>query len=284
MNSKHAILALLEANRGIFLSGEEIAGGLGISRNAVWKAVGALRSEGYRIEAVTRRGYRLAGESDVLSVEGLMPYLAEGVDPEKIFIYPTLVSTNRTAKEMALRGAPHGTCVIADAQTGGKGRKNRDFYSPSGGIYLSALLLPDCFPCADPKAVTAHAAVSVIRTLSAAGLEAGIRPVNDIYIAGKKVCGILTESGADFENGELQWIVVGVGINYTLDASRLTEELRERAGALFPKGGETVSRNRIIARLINELLTGFSGKTREDLLAEYDRFVIRAEQDGKLST
>ena len=118
MNSKDKVLFLLEQNRDTYISGEKIAVEIGLSRNSVWKAVNALRSYGYMIEAVSNKGYRLAGESDLLSVQGISPFLDGRVDPSHIHVYPELESTNDTAKKLAVSGqAPDGTVIIADRQT-----------------------------------------------------------------------------------------------------------------------------------------------------------------------
>ena len=190
MTSKERVLALLHDAQGAYLSGEQIASELALSRNAVWKAIQSLRKEGWRIDAATNRGYLLTGESAALSVDGMRPYLDQAVETERIFLYPTLLSTNRTAKEMAIAGAAHGTVVAADTQTEGSGRHARSFYSPPGGIYLSVILRPGRFPFTEPSVVTAYAAVAVTETVrQTTGLCAGIKPVNDVYLGERKIPG-----------------------------------------------------------------------------------------------
>ena len=269
MSSKDEVLALLERNRGSFLSGQEIARGLLISRNAVWKAINALRGAGYRIEAVTNRGYRLSSDSDVLSSEGIAPYLTEEVDSSLIHVFDQLVSTNETAKEMALKGAPHGTVVTADMQTGGRGRRDHSFYSPSGGIYVSFILRPDRFPYRDPATVTAYMAVAVVDTVKEmASREARIKPVNDIFLDGKKICGILTESVSDFESGEIGWIAAGIGLNYRLDPELIPEELKGKIGSVFEMR-DAPPRNAVLGDLIVRILCGYRGRSPEDVMRRY---------------
>ena len=126
MNTKDRILALLEAKRGHMVSGEYIAEQLNISRSAVWKAINGLKSKGYRIEAATNNGYCLMTDNDILSVAGMLPFLDSG--GSHIQVYQRVDSTNTMAKALAAEGAEHGTLVIADEQTAGRGRYGRSFF------------------------------------------------------------------------------------------------------------------------------------------------------------
>ena len=144
MTSKSKVLRLLEQNRGVFLSGEALAGKLEISRSGVWKAINELKKEGYEITAVTNKGYCLETSSDLLSKEGLATYLPTGFPMERVHLHKVIDSTNNEAKRLAVGGIPGGIVVLAEEQTGGKGRLGRSFYSPPGsGIYLSVLLRPN---------------------------------------------------------------------------------------------------------------------------------------------
>ena len=207
--TKQALLAALSAAQGECISGQQLAQQLGVSRAAVHKAAAALAAQGYALEAAPRRGYRLAGGD---------PFCAEAVGEydAPIHLYDKLESSNRTAKTLALEGAPHGTMVLTSQQTAGRGRLGRRFESPAGkGIYLSLVLRPG-LPMTEAQAVTVSAAVAVCRAVKRlCGLDLGIKWVNDLYYNGKKVCGILTEAGADIESGQLEWLVVGIGLNLT---------------------------------------------------------------------
>ena len=253
MNTKEQVLRLLEAQRGTFLSGEQLADSLSVSRNAVWKAIRALREAGHQIDAVTNKGYCLRTEDDTLSVQGMLPFLNPAVLPERIQIYPALVSTNQTAKELAMAGAPHGTTVIAEQQTGGRGRYTRQFFSPRGGLYMSVILHPERLQFAQITAVTAFAAVAVCEAAAAvSGRETQIKWVNDIYLEGKKICGILTEAVTDMESGTPGWIVLGIGINVNTRSCDFPPELRQIAGALYPEGTpERGNRCRLAAEILN---------------------------------
>ena len=175
--TKQALLAALSAAQGECISGQQLARQLGVSRAAVHKAAAALAAQGYALEAAPRRGYRLAGGD---------PFCAEAVGEydAPIFLYDTLESSNRTAKTLALEGAPHGTMVLASQQTAGRGRLGRRFESPVGkGVYLSLVLRPS-LPMTEAQAVTVSAAVAVCRAVKKlCGLELGIKWVNDLYLS-----------------------------------------------------------------------------------------------------
>ena len=205
--TRQALLQALSAAGGAYISGQQLAGQLGVSRAAVHKAAAALTAQGYALEAVSRRGYRLLG-GDPFCAEAVGPY------PAPVQVYDTLESSNRTAKLLALDGAPHGTLVLTAHQSAGRGRLGRVFESPAGkGVYLSVLLRP-AVPAASAQTATIGAAVAVCRAVQElCGLELGIKWVNDLYYQGKKVCGILTEAGTDLESGRLEWLVVGIGLN-----------------------------------------------------------------------
>ena len=246
--TRQALLQALNAAQGQYVSGQQLAQQLGVSRAAVHKAAAALPAQGYALEAVSRRGYRLTG-GDPFCAEALGPY------PAPVYLYDTLESSNRTAKLLALDGAPHGTLVLTAHQSAGRGRLGRCFESPAGkGVYLSVLLRP-ALPAVEAQAVTIGAAVAVCRAVQAAcGLELGIKWVNDLYYQGKKVCGILTEAGTDLESGRLEWLVVGIGLNLTSTAADWPPALAQTAGSLYPGGPAPVSRAALAGAIARELL------------------------------
>ena len=177
------------------------------------------------------------------------------MEQPRIFRYDTVDSTNTVCKSLAAQGAPSGTAVIARRQTAGRGRLGRRFESPAGkGIYLSLVLRPG-LPMTEAQAVTVSAAVAVCRVVKRlCGLDLGIKWVNDLYYNGKKVCGILTEAGADIESGQLEWLVVGIGLNLTSRPEDWPEELRPIAGSLYPGGPAPVSRAALAGAIARELL------------------------------
>ena len=207
--TKQALLQALSGAEGRYISGEQLAQTLGVSRAAIHKAAAALTTQGYTLEAAPRRGYRLLGGD---------PFCADAVGeyPAPVYVHERLDSSNQTAKRLALAGAPHGTLVLARQQSAGRGRMGRRFESPAGkGIYLS-LVLRVPVPASEALGVTVGAAVAVARAVQKlCGIELGIKWVNDLYYQGKKVCGILTEAGTSVESGLLEWLVVGIGLNLT---------------------------------------------------------------------
>jgi len=173
----------------------------------------------------------------------------------RVYRYETVGSTNTELMALARQGAAEGTVVLARQQTAGRGRLGRRFESPAGkGIYLSLVLRPG-LPMTEAQAVTVSAAVAVCRAVKRlCGLDLGIKWVNDLYYNGKKVCGILTEAGADLESGQLEWLVVGIGLNLTSRPEDWPEELRPIAGSLYPGGPAPVSRAALAGAIARELL------------------------------
>lgn len=273
MSTKKHVLAFLESNRGQSISGEHIAGRLNVSRNAVWKAIKELEKEGYNIKAVTNKGYCLCENNDILSVQGMLPFLLQKEFADQILIYESLESTNKTAKEMAISGVKHGTVIMADYQTAGRGRYDRGFYSPSGcGIYMSFILRPEHLKFEIPTLITAFAAVVVCEAIEAVSEKVpSIKWVNDVFIDQKKICGILTEAVTDFESGNMQWVVVGIGINFSMRTVDFPEQLRQIAGSVFPDGGQSATRNHLAAEIINRILDTGNSCSIEEILDKYKK-------------
>ena len=258
MTTKEMLLQLFETHKGSYFSGEEIASALDISRAAVWKAVNALRKEGYAIQAVTNRGYCLPADTDVLSARGIGRYLRqEGID---ITVLPSVGSTNDLVRRMASEGRPEGCLVAAGNQTAGKGRSGREFYSPGDtGVYFSLLLRPRNYGAREAVRITTMAAAAMCLTLEALGVrKPGIKWVNDIFVDGKKVCGILTEGSFSMETGMLEYAVLGVGVNVYAPGAGFPEVLRDIAGGAFRKPGEDL-KNRLTAEFLNRFLEFYRG-------------------------
>ena len=254
---KDAILKLLWEKADSYVSGAELARSLSVSRTAVWKAVEQLRAEGYRIESVTNRGYRLLSESDVLSEEGIKKYLKD--ERLTLEVFPSIRSTNTVLKNRAANGAPEGLALIAGEQTEGRGRMGRSFYSPADtGLYLSLLLRPE-ISAVEATNITACAAVAVAEAIEElSGVPAEIKWVNDVLVNGKKVCGILTEASMDCESGLVSYVIVGIGINTSLPRGDFPEELRGIAGAVFDEKKIPELRCRMAAAVLDRLM-GYYG-------------------------
>ena len=265
MGLKHEVLRLLEENRESYLSGQEIANRLAFSRTAVWKAIHSLKEEGYQIHAVSNKGYQLDTSCDLLSSEGIHAYLAEDLKQSPIYVYQQIGSTNTEAKQQALNGAAHGTIILAEEQTQGRGRLGRKFYSPKGtGIYMSIILRPQLH-LNQAIQVTTTVAVAICRVIEKlTNQNPHIKWVNDIYLGKQKICGILTEAVTDFESGQVEFIILGIGLNVnTVD---FPADLHEIAGSLNPKD---VTRNQLCAHLLNELFSLFSKLNDPQVLEEY---------------
>ncbi len=248
MKTADQVLDLLEKNKGKAISGERIAEVLGISRAAVWKHIKALKEEGYVISSVSNRGYELLETGDVFSTKSIMQELTDkengynGKIKLEAEVRDEVTSTNALLKDMAAEGADEGRALIAKKQTAGRGRLGRNFFSPKNGIYLSILLKPD-MDFREAMLLTTIAAVAVVEAVrEVTGKDTGIKWVNDVYLEGKKICGILTEAVTDVENGKLSYAVVGIGVNITKPSDEnFPEELRDIAGFIYdgeepPKG------------------------------------------------
>ena len=236
MTTRQAFLQALCEAQGQPLSGEALAQRLGVSRAAVCKAARALRAQGYRIEAASGRGYRLLPGPDLLTREALLAACAaEGWAPAAAEVYPELPSTNLRARQLALAGAPDGTLVLAGGQSQGRGRL---------GPHL---------PAAEAVSLTGRAAVAVCRAVSRlCRVELAIKWVNDLFLHGKKVGGILTEAVTDLEGGLVEFAAVGIGLNLTTLPEEFGPALAGLADSLFPGGPAPCGRCALAAAVCAE--------------------------------
>ncbi len=252
MTVKESLLYTLEKNKGNALSGEQLAKELGVSRAAVWKAIKELQRENHTIKAIAGSGYTMLKNSDVLTKEGVLLYLNnKQVD---LYVKDSVTSTNIIAKEIA-SGAPHGSAVIANCQTQGRGRLGRTFSSPPNtGLYISCILKNNV-QITQGLSITAAAAVAVCRSIKKLTGKHNVRVkwVNDLYIDEKKCGGILCESSTDIQTGYSNYIVVGIGLNLYAPPNGFDEQIANIATHIFNKD-EIVSRCELAATIINELL------------------------------
>ena len=280
MRTTERVLELLEQHRGRAVSGEELAGKLGVSRNAVWKAIEELRRGGVKIYAKTKKGYFLPESDMSLSKEGITALLGE--TPLTIDVRGTVTSTNDLLKQLALNGAPEGYALIAREQTAGKGRLGRSFYSPEGsGVYISLLLRPR-LGAEDSLFITTSAAVAVCRaieTVSNGKLKPMIKWVNDIFVNQKKVCGILTEASVSFESGMLDYAILGIGINITTPEGDFPEEIKGIATSLFGQIEQDNIRNRLTAEVLRELEGLIGDPSDKAYLEEYKKRQLLIDRD-----
>lgn len=243
---KEKILGLLKDSTG-FVSGQEISEKFGVSRTAVWKAIRQLEDEGYVIEAVRNKGYRLLSEPDLLSESRIRQYLHTSWAGSSLLVQDVVDSTNNLAKLRAEEGAEHGLLVVGEQQTAGKGRRGRSWESRKGeGIFMTLLLKPDIEP-GNASMLTLVMALAVRSALETVGkLQAQIKWPNDIVCDGKKVCGILTEMSAQMDY--INHIVIGVGINIHNEA--FPDEMAHMATSVYLQTGEHINRAELIAEVM----------------------------------
>ena len=277
VRTRDKVLELFEKNKGKYYSGEELAEKLSVSRAAVWKAVNSLRNDGYDIDAVTNRGYCMSAQTDILSPQGIRKYLAEELCHTEIDVVATIDSTNAKVKEAANKGVTEGYLLVSGSQTKGRGRYGRHFYSPEeSGVYMSILLRPYNCPAGKAACITTMAAVAVCEAIEeVSGQEAQIKWVNDIFVKGKKVCGILTEASIGVENGMVEYAVLGIGINIYAPNNGFPEDISHIAGAVFDNKKEE-AKNRITALVYNRFMNYYKDNTQIDYVEEYRKrsFVI----------
>lgn len=255
MSIKSNLLTELEKNKGELVSGGDLAKALQVSRTSIWKHIQELRKEGYEINGIPNKGYYLSNNTDLISNEGIKTYLKKDYCNIPIYAFKTLKSTNETAKQLALNGAKHGTVVISEEQTGGKGRMGRKFYSPANsGIYMSIILRPN-LNCSDSVLITTASSVAVCRAIEKlTKVPVKIKWINDIILKNKKIGGILTEAVTNFENYNIEYVVIGIGINFDTAQNSFPTEIQDIASSLFTKENKSTSRNQLCAEVINEIL------------------------------
>lgn len=273
---KDRFLSML-INSSDYISGESASKALGVSRAAVNSAVMSLRNDGYGIDSSTNRGYLLTNRPDRLDHGGIGAFLPDD-RMDLITVLPVVDSTNTYCKDLARKGAPSGTVVISDCQTGGKGRRGRTFLSPSGvGLYLSYLMRPDS-GIDKISEITCWTAVAVCEAIrDCYGIDSQIKWVNDVLINRKKICGILTEASFEAESGTIDSLVIGIGINVNEKRSDFPEELDNIATSVsIENGGKTFMRSELAAALIKRLdaLASSWPDSHEGYLDSYRRHCI----------
>ena len=271
MSVKMQVLEVLESNRGTFISGNELAKKISVSRNAVWKAIKSLEEEGYQIQAIKNKGYSLSEETDILSFQSIRKHFKRYQDTFDIEVYKVIDSTNNKAKILGSEGALEGKVIIAEEQTGGKGRLGRSFFSPTGsGIYMSLLLRPKV-EATKALLITTAAAVAVAEAIEAVShKDAKIKWVNDIFIDEKKVCGILTEASLGMENGGVEYAVLGIGINVKEPKGGFPKEIKDIATSIF-KDANTDVRSQLIAEILERFWDYYQVLCEKTYMEEYKR-------------
>ncbi len=231
-----------------YVSGQELCEQLNVSRTAVWKQIQRLEEEGYQIEAVPRKGYRIVGWPDTIAADEVRSRLKTAWIGQNVRYFDSIDSTNQYAKKAGEENEPEGLLVIADEQTAGKGRSGRHWTTPPGTtIAMTVLLRPKIAPerISMVTLVMGMAIAKACRDLY--GLDAGIKWPNDIVINGKKLSGTLTEMSAEMT--AVNYIVIGVGINVNL--REFPEEIRQTATSVALELGHDVNRAELIAAVLD---------------------------------
>ena len=267
---KGQILKILKAKAGI-VSGQALSDKLGISRVAIWKHIQKLQALGYDILATTK-GYRLDNSPDV-------PYPWEFPGREsKIFYYPELPSTMDAAKDLARKGCPHFTTVIAGRQISGRGRLQREWLSEKGGLYFTMVLRPDLPPVLSFR-VSFLASLTLAGILDEAfGIEARVKWPNDILVDERKIAGMLSELEAEADR--VAFINIGIGINVNNDPAPIAPE----ATSLKRLLGRAVSKKDVLSRYLNAFEHRMQTTAFDGIIAEWKQYTVTLNRDVRVVT
>ena len=241
-------------NADDFISGQEISEKLGVSRQAVWKSINALKEKGYEIQSVTNRGYRLVSSPDYLNESSLKSLLHNKIIGKNLIVLDSVNSTNDYLKKLGNEGCENGTVVAAREQTRGKGRLGRTWQSKKDdGISFSVLLRPNVAP-SEVSAITPLAGLAVCKAIREyTKLDCVIKWPNDIIIGRKKLVGILTEMSAEFD--AVEYVITGIGIN--VDHTSFPEEIAFKATSLLLETGRHIDKNEFLACVLEHLENEF---------------------------
>lgn len=258
-----------------YLSGQMLSEQLKVSRTAVWKAIQGLEADGFEIEAIRNKGYRLVGQADVLTKESCMSRLQTSWLGQQMQVFDVIDSTNTRLKQQAEAGAVHGTVMAADSQSAGRGRLGRSWVTPPGSaLAFSVLVRPEISP-AKASMLTLAAALAVSEAVDEmTGLQTKIKWPNDIVHAGKKICGILTEMSADMD--QVHYVVIGIGLNVSV--TEFPEEISATATSLKLETGAQLLRSELLARILGHL-----EKRYEQFIADQGISGMRAAYEERLA-
>lgn len=277
MKMRAKILALLRESDD-YISGQELCRRFGVTRSAVWKAIKQLKIEGYEIEAVQNRGYKLI-DAQVYGENELRSRIHTSWAGAQLHFYQSTASTNLLAKQAGEEGAPHGTLFVADEQTAGRGRRGRSWQSPPGtNIYFTILLRPQITPQQAPMLtlVMAHSVAAAIHRLTQ--MDAEIKWPNDVLLGGRKTCGILTEMSLEREY--IHYVVCGVGINVA--PQEFPREIREHATSVEEAYGQPVSKGALLQYVMEELERDYdafiAAGDLSPLLESYNRLLVNRDR------
>ena len=251
---KSRILKLLRDSED-YVSGQQLCEQFGVSRQAVWKVINQLKEEGYEVEAVRNRGYRILTTPDVITAEELASQIDTQWAGQKLYYYDETDSTNIRARQLGNEGAVHGTLVVADCQNAGRGRRGRTWASPSGSSISMSLLLRPEFPPIKARMLTLVMALSVAEGLEEeTGLDIRIKWPNDLVVNGKKIVGILTEMSTEIDF--INYVIIGTGIN--VNTETFPDEIKDTATSLKKEAGHQIKRSPLIAAIMRHFEKNYS--------------------------
>jgi BirA family biotin operon repressor/biotin-[acetyl-CoA-carboxylase] ligase len=279
-STRNRLLSSLKEAAGSWVSGEELSRRLGVTRTAIWKHACSLRAEGHVIESSTRKGYLLREALDRLVPSEIEASLRTARLGRPIVFEREVDSTNRLARDLAIAGAAEGTIIVAEAQTAGRGRKRRTWYSPPGeGIYLSLVLRPGFQPAEAPKTTLLAGVALAEALLPVVPNRVTIKWPNDILAGGKKVAGILVEAATQID--AIDYMIVGIGINVNTPAEGFPAELREKATSLAAEIGHPVSRADIIGDFLERFEQEYCRVGREGFGPLIRRWRELSDMEGR---
>jgi BirA family biotin operon repressor/biotin-[acetyl-CoA-carboxylase] ligase len=278
--SDDEILRLLKGDPSRFLSGQEISRRLKVTRTAVWKRVNHLRALGYKIESLTRSGYRLIQAPDLLTPSEIGTLLTTKWMGRTVHYFQSIDSTNSKAYQLALRGAKEGEIVIAESQVEGKGRLGRRWFSPSFlNLYLSLILRPP-LPPHRASLITLMAAVATADAIqNYSGLFPQIKWPNDVLLGGRKVAGLLSEIQSEMDR--IHFVILGIGVNLNMEEKMFPKEIQNTATSLKREKGETVSRKDFLLSLLTALEDWYEAFLKEGGHPVLEAWRGRAQIEGK---
>ena len=219
------VLKFLKIHNTEYLSGQDLSDVLRISRVAVWKHIKKIQTLGYTVESKQKEGYKLTKNSDLLLPWEIISELETKVLGQQAYYFDSIDSTQNQALKMANESENDGTIIIAEKQTGGRGRSGRNWVSPKGGIWFSVILHPKfdisnitLFPIASSLALS----YAIQKTCK---ISTELKWPNDLTIKGKKLAGMLVD--ASFESNKIENLVLGVGINFNVDVKKMEKILKK---------------------------------------------------------
>ena len=279
---KAEILRLLKESSS-YISGKQLCDHFQVSRTAVWKVMEQLKKEGYTIEAVRNKGYRLLDSPDVLSKAEIESLVTTKWAGRQVVYYDETDSTNNQAKAAGEKGEVHGTLFVADRQTAGKGRRGRGWESPSGNsVSVTILLRPEIPPVKAPMLTLVMALAVADGIRDVLGVDAGIKWPNDIVLNKKKICGILTEMSTEIDY--INYVVIGVGIN--VNQETFPDEIKETATSLKVETGKPVKRAGVIAAVMERFEQYYEQFVQQEDLSgireAYEACLVNRDRDVRV--